>query len=130
MILHYSIYITLKDINNWVKGKKKITHDVVMMGFNAGTGKNTDIFGSIKFGHYIDGKLTACGNCSSGLSDSMRKFIYDNADNMIANKQVFEIEAIQESVKSFRNAVFLRLRDDKDHTECIPINIRVKDSLI
>lgn len=119
-----------KPANNWVKGKKKITHDVVMMGFNAGTGKNADIFGSIKFGHYIDGKLTACGNCSSGLSDSMRKFIYDNADNMIANKQVFEIEAIQESVKSFRNAVFLRLRDDKDHTECIPINIRVKDSLI
>lgn len=119
-----------KPANNWVKGKKKITHDVVMMGFNPGTGKNVNIFGSIKFGHYIDGKLIACGNCSSGLDDYTRQYIYNHADEMIANKQVFEIEAIQESVKSFRNAVFLRLRDDKDHTECQPINIRVKETLI
>lgn len=119
-----------KPTDNWIKGKKKITHDVVMMGLNAGTGKNADIFGSIQFGHYIDGKLTPCGNCSSGLDDATRQFIYDNADRLIANKQVFEIEAIQESVKSFRNAVFIRLRDDKDASECVPINIRVKDSLI
>lgn len=119
-----------KPANNWVKGKKKITYDVVMMGLNDGTGKNADIFGSIKFGHYVDGKLVACGNCSSGLDDKTRQYIYDNADRMIANKQVFEIEAIQESVKSFRNAVFLRLRDDKDASECVPMNIRVKTSLI
>lgn len=119
-----------KPANNWIKGKKKITYDVVMMGLNEGTGKNANIFGSIQFGHYIDGKLIACGNCSSGLDDKTRQYIYDNADKMIANKQVFEIEAIQESVKSFRNAVFLRLRDDKDHTECVPMNIRVKTSLI
>lgn len=119
-----------KPANNWVKGKKKITYDVVMMGLNAGTGKNADIFGSIRFGHYINGKLVECGNCSSGLDDKTRQYIYDNADKMIANKQVFEIEAIQESVKSFRNAVFLRLRDDKDHSECVPMNIRVKTSLI
>lgn len=119
-----------KPANNWVKGKKKITYDVVMMGLNAGTGKNASIFGSIRFGHYIDGKLVECGNCSSGLDDKTRQYIYDHADKMIANKQVFEIEAIQESVKSFRNAVFLRLRDDKDASECVPMNIRVKTSLI
>lgn len=119
-----------KPANNWVKGKKKITYDVVMMGLNAGTGKNANIFGSIRFGHYVDGKLVECGNCSSGLDDATRLYIYNNADKMIANKQVFEIEAIQESVKSFRNAVFLRLRDDKDASECVPMNIRVKTSLI
>ena len=119
-----------KPANNWVKGKKKITYDVVMMGLNAGTGKNANIFGSIRFGHYINGKLAECGNCSSGLDDWTRQYIYDNADRMIANRQVFEIEAIQESVKSFRNAVFLRLRDDKDASECVPMNIRIKDSLI
>ena len=119
-----------KPANNWIKGKKKITHDVVMMGLNKGTGKNAGLFGSIKFGHMIDGKLTPCGNCSSGLSDDMRARIYNNADKMIEDKQVFEIEAIQESVKSFRNAVFLRLRDDKDWSECTPVNIRVKENLI
>lgn len=119
-----------KPANNWIKGKKKITHDVVMMGLNAGTGKNAGLFGSIEFGHLVDGKLVKCGNCSSGLEDSMREYIYNNADKMIAEHQVFEIEAIQESVKSFRNAVFLRLRDDKDWTECNPVNIRVKEDLI
>ena len=119
-----------KPANNWIKGKKKITHDVVIMGLNAGTGKNSDLFGSIQFGHIIDGKLVKCGNCSSGLSDDMRKYIYDNIDKMIENHQVFEIDAIQESVKSFRNAVFLRLRDDKNWEECTPVNIRVKEELI
>lgn len=119
-----------KPANNWIKGKKKITYDVVMMGLNPGTGKNVGLFGSIKFGHIINGKLVECGNCSSGLEDNMRAFIYNNADKFIANKQVFEIEAIQESVKSFRNAVFLRLRDDKSWEECKPINIRVKEDLI
>jgi ATP-dependent DNA ligase len=126
----YGLYIPgKKPANNWIKGKKKITHDVVIMGFNAGTGKNAGLFGSIRFGHMIDGKLTECGNCSSGLSDDMRAYIYNNADRLIADKQVFEIEAIQESVKSFRNAVFLRLRNDKDWSECTPVNVRVKEDL-
>lgn len=126
-----AIYIPgKKPANNWIKGKKKITHDVVMMGFNAGTGKNAGLFGSIRFGHMIDGKLVECGNCSSGLEDDMRAYIYNNADKLIANKQVFEIEAIQESAKSFRNAVFLRLRDDKAWDECTPVNIRVKEDLV
>ena len=120
-----------KPANNWIKGKKKITHDVVIMELNDnGTGKNASMFGSIKFGHMINGKLTACGSCSSGLSDEMRAYIYNNADRLIANKQVFEIEAIQESVKSFRNAVFIRLRDDKSWDECTPVNVRVKEDLI
>lgn len=119
-----------KPANNWIKGKKKITHDVVMMGLNAGTGKNAGLFGSIEFGHVINGKLTKCGNCSSGLSDEMREYIYKNADKLIENKQVFEIEAIQQSVKSFRNAVFLRLRDDKSWDECIPESIRIKEELL
>lgn len=127
-----AIYIPgKKPANNWIKGKKKITHDVVIMGLNNnGTGKNADLFGSIKFGHIVDGKLVPCGNCSSGMSDEIRLRIYNNADKMIENHQVFEIEAIQESVKSFRNAVFLRLRDDKGWEECLPINIRVKEDLI
>lgn len=119
-----------KPANNWIKGKKKITHDVIMMGFNKGTGKNSNLFGSIRFGHYIDGKLVECGNCSSGLSDEMREYIYANGDKMVEQGQVFEIEAIQQSVKSFRNAVFLRLRDDKLPNECIASAVRTKEELI
>lgn len=119
-----------KPANNWIKGKKKITHDVFMTGLNEGTGKNKYLFGSIEFAHLIDGKIVKCGNCSSGLSDDIREYIYNNADAMIRDKQVFEIEAIQESQKSFRNAVFLRLRTDKHWTECTPVSIRIKEDLI
>lgn len=119
-----------KPANNWIKGKKKITHDVFIVGLNDGTGKNASLFGSIEFAHIVDGKTVKCGNCSSGLSDSIRSYIYNNADRLIRDKQVFEIEAIQESVKSFRNAVFLRLRDDKGWEECKPENIRIKEDLL
>ena len=118
-------YPDKKPANNWIKVKKKVTHDVVIMGFNEGTGKNKDLFGSIEFGHYIDGKIIKCGNASSGLDDALRIQIAENPHKYIGT--VMEIEAIQESIKSFRNAVFLRLRDDKHPTECTPINIRVKD---
>lgn len=117
-----------KPADNWIKGKKKITHDVVIMGYNDGTGKNKSMFGSIRFGHYVNGKLTECGNCSSGLNDTTRAKIAADPDIYIGH--VMEIEAIQESAKSFRNAVFLRLRDDKAPEECIPINIRIKTELI
>ncbi len=117
-----------KPANNWIKGKKKVTHDVVIMGFKDGTGKNAKLFGSIKIGHYIDGKLTPCGYCSSGLNDETRLMIASDPDSWIG--KVIEIEAIQESVKSFRNAVFKRIRDDKDAEDCIPVNIHVVDHLL
>lgn len=119
-----------KPANNWIKGKKKITLDVFMTGLNEGTGKNAKLFGSIKFAMMIDGKQVECGNCSSGLDDATRLMIYDNADKLIESRQVFEIEAIQESVKSFRNAVFIRLRDDKVYNECTPLSIVVKENLV
>ena len=68
------------------------------MGFNNGTGKNKSLFGSIEFGHYIDGKLTKCGNASSGLSDEIRQTIANNPDSYIGT--VMEIEAIQESIRN------------------------------
>ena len=117
-----------KPADNWIKGKKKITLDVVITGFNDGTGKNKSLFGSIEFGMYIDGKLKPCGNASSGLDDATRQTIAANPDKYIGT--VMEIEAIQESVNSFRNAVFLRLRDDKDAVECTPLNIRINDRLV
>lgn len=117
-----------KPANNWIKGKKKITLDVIIMDFNDGTGKNKSLFGSIKFGMMINGKLTACGNCSSGLPDETRQLIAKDPDSYI--NTVMEIEAIQENTTNFRNAVFLRLRDDKGPEECIPLNITVKTELI
>jgi len=121
-----------KPANNWVKGKKKITLDAVITGFNDGTGKNKTLFGSFKFGLYVDGVLKQMGNTSSGLDDDLRQKIASDPDSYIG--RVIEIEAIQESRNSFRNAVFVRLRDDgdKDPMECTNTfnNIRVKEDLL
>lgn len=116
-----------KPADNWIKGKRKITLDVVIMGYNDGTGKNKALFGSIKCGMYINGKLEFCGNCSSGLSDELRIKMSKDLDSYI--NTVIEIEAIQESVKSLRNARFIRLRDDKDAIDCTPLNITVQTEL-
>ena len=117
-----------KPADNWIKGKKKITLDVIITGYNDGTGKNKSLFGSIEFGLYEGGKVVKCGNTSSGLNDDTRKLIAQDPDGYIGH--VVEIEAIQESAKSFRNAVFIRLRADKDMTECTRASIRVVDRLI
>lgn len=117
-----------KPADNWIKGKRKITIDVVIMGFKDGTGKNAKLFGSIEFGLYIDGKLKKCGHMSSGLDDMTRQMIAKDPDSYIG--QVVEIEAIQESAESFRNPVFIRLRDDKGAEECTPMNLYVVDTLI
>jgi ATP-dependent DNA ligase len=117
-----------KPANNWVKGKKKITLDVVITGYNDGTGKNKSLFGSIEFGLYVDGTLKKMGNTSSGLDDNTRQMIAADPDKYIGT--VVEIEAIQESRNSFRNAVFLRLRDDKSGSECTPLGVHVKENLL
>lgn len=121
-----------KPADNWIKGKKKIYLDAVIMGYNEGTGKNKELFGSIQFGLYCDGKLKKMGNTSSGMNDETRAKIAADPDGMIG--RVIEIEAIQESVKSFRNAVFIRLREDGDKSaiECTNTqeNIKVRTELI
>ena len=48
----YAIRSYYEPANNWIKGKKKITYDVVIMGFNNGTGKNKSLFGSIVITSY------------------------------------------------------------------------------
>jgi len=117
-----------KPAGNWIKGKKKVTADVVITGFNDGTGKNKSLFGSFEFGLYIDGKLTKVGSCSSGLSDAIRQRIAADPNSYIGT--VMEITAIQESVKSCRNAAFIRLRDDKDAIECTPMCVMMNDNLV
>lgn len=119
-----------KPANNWVKAKRKITVDAVIIGYGEGTGKNKDLFGSIEFGLYVDGKLKKMGSTSSGLDDNMRLKIAENPDSYIG--RVIELEAIQPSKNSFRNPVFLRLREDGDKSpeECTPLGIKNKEDLI
>jgi ATP-dependent DNA ligase len=112
----------------WIKGKKKITLDVIITGYNDGTGKNKQLFGSIEFSMIVDGKIKKMGQASSGLNDETRALIASNPEKYL--NTVMEIESIQESKNSFRNAVFLRLRDDKGADECTMSTIRIKDELL
>jgi ATP-dependent DNA ligase len=112
----------------WIKCKKKITFEAVIMGYKAGTGKNASMFGSIEFGLYDGGQLRKMGFTSSGLNDATRAIIAANPDSFI--NTVMEIEAIQASRTSFRNAVFLRLRDDKGASECTLESIKPKEEIL
>lgn len=117
-----------KPANNWIKCKREVTTDVVITGFNDGTGKNANLFGSIQFGMYIDGTLTDMGNVSSGLTDQMRTEMALNQTEYIG--RVIEIDAMEGSGKSFRHPRFKRVRIDKNASECTWDNVKTKLDII
>lgn len=115
-----------KPANVWVKAKKSVTLDAFIMGFNDdGSGKNSELFKSIKIGIMIDGKETYVGNVHSGISDTLRAEMHNNRGKWIG--RVIEVEAMDYNKKkySFRHARLERLRDDKLKHECITDGIKV-----
>jgi len=108
-----------KPANNWVKAKKEITAEVVILGFDFnGTGKNVDLFRSLTVGMYKDGKLIDMGQVNSGISDELRNQLFDNQECTIGRP--IEVTAMECTKKGkFRSARFKKFRDDKLATDCI-----------
>lgn len=126
---------------NWVKVKKIVTDEFVVMGFKPGDkdGKYKNQVGSIVFGQYNKkGQLIPISFCS-GFTDVERKAMTKNPKKYIG--QVLEVKfndiskgddlkQIQRLVKvlkvkfkgeiphSLRHPRFLRWRDDKNAKEC------------
>lgn len=113
----------------WIKCKKEITVDVVIMGYNAGTGKNAGSVGSIIVGMYINGKLTEVANVS-GITDELRSQLNANRDGFIG--RVIEIKAMHPNANkiTFRSPRFLRFRDDKNANQCVADTIHPSLELI
>lgn len=117
-----------KPANVWVKWKKEITLDVVIIGINDnGTGKNKDMFGSIKIGLYNDEThdVYEVGQCNSGISDDLRKQIWEDKDHF--KGRVIEVDAMEMTkTGNLRHARFVRFRDDKEINQCTTDGLRIK----
>lgn len=113
-----------KPANVWVKAKKMVTIDAFIMGFNdGGSGKNTNLFKSIRIGIMIEnanGTQTEqyIGDVHSGISDALRVEMHNNRESFIG--RVIEVEAMDYNYKRYscRHARMIRFRDDKSMHDC------------
>lgn len=97
---------------NWLKIKPVHTIDGKIIGFEPGTGKNSNRLGALKV---IDSK-GAIYNCGQGISDEERESIWAQREQLLHS--IVEMEAQDETnttaVATARNAVFLKIRGDRD----------------
>ena len=121
-----------KPANNWIKCKKEVTLDVVIMGYNNdGSGKNAGLFKSIQVGIYDDNcKLKHVGDVHSGISDDLRRRMHENRDEYI--DKVIEVDAMDFDGKrySMRHGRLVKFRHDKLPINCTADGLRFKTDIL
>lgn len=129
-----------KPSNTWIKVKKWITEDCIIMGFTDAeveyTGKEIETWkywvddkpvtkyhyngwiGACIFGQYDKkGNLIEVGQCS-GMTEEIRQYMSENKEKLIGN--VIEVKAMERISKTnaLRHPEFLQIRSDKSPDEC------------
>jgi len=119
------------DKRSWVKVKKEFTEDCVIIGFESpketSQKKNGEVsvtrlaangwIGAITLGQYKNGELVKVGSCS-GMPDDLRADMSKNGPKYV--NQVVEVLANErEPTGAFRHPRFVRIRDDKNATDCV-----------
>lgn len=121
-----------KPAGTWIKCKKEVTFDCTILDFNNnGTGKNKDLFGSMVVGMFdSNGKMVEVANVSSGIPDQLRIEMSLNREEY--RGKVVEVSAMQPNPKklSFRHPRFVRLRPDKQQSDCDINGITVNTEII
>ena len=135
----FGIYEQDKRSHGWIKVKKTVTDDVVIMGFTeakkwyaepgtAGAdeiiypnGRTTKFYdngwiGAIKYGKYKEKELVEIGQCS-GVSDEMRAEFTNNQKKYIG-KTMEIVAQLRFKDGGYRHGNFVRLRPDKHPKEC------------
>lgn len=103
--------------NNWYKAKKSASYDCVITGFSLGKGKYNTQIGAVKFGQYVNGKLTELGQ-ASGMNDEERLLMSRFQEQYIG--KVVTVKGM-ERLKSgaIRHPQYVGLRKDKQPKDCI-----------
>lgn len=99
-----------KRTSNLLKVKKMHTMDLKIIGFEEGTGKNKNNLGAL----VVDFKGNSVG-VGSGLSDDLRREIWDNQNkyiNRIVEIQYFEVSKDKNGIESLRFPVFKTFREE------------------
>ncbi|WXX18504.1 hypothetical protein TacPo2_49 [Pantoea bacteriophage TacPo2] len=90
----------------WLKVKNKETHDVVVTGFQAGTGKHDGRMGAL---------LTTRGKVGTGFTDAERDYWQERWDEGTVVGITIEVECMELTpAGQFRHPRFVRERIDKD----------------
>lgn len=115
---NYAPYAPGKRSPFWVKVKKQITVDAVIMGYEMGKGKfNQQVIGNIVFGGLKNGKLVKWGT-AAGLTQELINEITANPDAYLLRVVEIECQEILPSGK-VRHPRFLRFRPDKNAEDCV-----------
>lgn len=99
---------------HWLKWKKVLEEDVVIMGSEPGNGKFAGQIGAIVFGQYQDGRLFERGRCS-GMTDATRRELTERLP--VGAVMVISHNGIL-TKGGFRHPQFCRLRIDKRAEDC------------
>jgi ATP-dependent DNA ligase len=98
--------------NAWAKLKRIATADGVIVGIEPGKGKYAGMTGALVLGQYRDGALIEITRVS-GMTDAERANLGE-ADL----GRVVEFAFQERTADSYRHPRFVRLRDDKEPTDC------------
>ncbi|WWV91966.1 hypothetical protein [Escherichia phage PJNS034] len=94
------------DDPKWLKVKNKETHDVVVTGYQPGTGKHEGRMGAL---------LTTRGKVGTGFTDSERDYWQQRWEEGTVVGVTIEVECMElTSTGKFRHPRFIRERLDKD----------------
>lgn len=100
--------LILRQGNRWLKVKPKDTSDILVSGFQEGTGKHEGRMGAL---------LTSKGKVGTGFTDEDRQWwqtMYDLHGNQWLTKQLIEVEYMELTPSGkFRHPRFIRIREDK-----------------
>ena len=120
---------------DWIKIKKRLTFDLVVVGYTPGLGQRQPFFGALLLGAYDSGRLIFTGKVGSGFSikeleEISGQFVASDESPFFHSPStgdvrwlkpeiVVEVEALEVSKRRhLRAPVFLRTRDDKLPEEC------------
>jgi bifunctional non-homologous end joining protein LigD len=101
------------DRSAWSKVKREQSAEGVILGFDAGSGKNVAAFGSLILGQYRDGALTEVARIS-GMTDAVRNSI--DASWIGA---CVEFLFHEKTESRYRHPRWLRARPDKTPRDCV-----------
>ncbi len=140
-----STYQPGKRSGDWLKVKGTLSDEFVIVGYSAGQGARSGVFGSMVLAQYDDsGKLRYISNVGTGFNDALLKDLKTRMDKLKTDKSPFEIGLPLESqitwikpkmvaevkfaertnVGGLRAPVFLRLREDKPAKEVKPQKVK------
>lgn len=99
---------------HWLKWKKVLEEDVVVMGSEPGNGKFAGQIGAVVFGQYKNGFLVERGRCS-GMTDAIRLRLTEHLP--VGAVMVISHNGILAN-GGFRHPQFRRFRNDKRAEDC------------